>query len=435
MGKESVDQCRKTSANCRNAYFAYLEGDGVQKSEKRAMEMLEIGCSINSTPVEPESCIQRADLIWSDTDRSQQDQAVNFALYGCLTHFKPTIDELKSVGSYQVGCNNLLAFVQNRLRGKPAPWPGGFQFWASADGLKDWCDMGFDIACLHAGVLSFWRNEANTLGDKPTAAAEFNHKACDADISLGCRYYRLALSQMDGVEDHALKIIQAKECRLNKGGNGCDQFSLDLQSASFAQLAAELSFTGVDPTLPAGEQMLVAEHMLRRGQTSGAVNALKRLAYEQYAPAFYRLGLLHYRGEAGMPQNNTQAANYFDRSEFPDAHYLAAYLYQQMGDTDRQIEQLEKAYFAGHPEATDWYNARTKMRQAESEERSRQTIAQARANEAAEAQMTQSAISRAMSNYGISDGNDKRVCALIIQGGRMTQECMSEDTYDKYFKP
>ena len=435
MGKASVDQCRKTNANCLNAYYAYLGGDGVRKSEKRAMEMLEIGCTINSDLVEPEACIKRADLTWSASDRSKQDEAVNLALFGCLTHFKPTIEELNSTESYRIGCNNMLAFIQNRLKGKPAPWPGGFQFWASADGVKDWCEMGYDIACMHAGVLAYWKNEVNTLGDKPVFAASLNHKACNADIYLGCWYYRASLAQMEDVEQAALEMIRAKECRLNNGGNGCDQFGPDLQSASSAQIAAKLGFSGVDPTLPAEEQMLVAEHMLIKGQTSDAVNAFKRLAYEQYAPAFYRLGLLHYRGEAGMPQNNTQAADFFDRSKFPDAHYLAAYLYQQMGDTEQQISQLEKAYFAGHPEATEWSNARTRMRQAESAERSRQTIAQARANEAAEAQMTQNAISRAMNNYGISDGNDKRVCALIIQGGRMTQECMSEETYDKYFKP
>ena len=113
---------------------------------------------------------------------------------------------------------------------------------------------------------------------------------------------------------------------------------------------------------------------------------------------------------------------------------MAALLSAQDGNNARFERFMTDAYFAGNEEAKTWWIAKQKSDQAASAAAGRARAAQYAADRASQYQADRLSMERALNNYGQNESS-KRVCAMIYQGGRTTRECMSEDHFDRYFRP
>lgn len=89
----------------------------------------------------------------------------------------------------------------------------------------------------------------------------------------------------------------------------------------------------------------------------------------------------------------------------------------------------------GVAEAQVWLAQQNADREAWLAQRQQDLTLLNQQNQAAEAEMDRQTVQRAWAGYHQRQAEEQgeRVCAMINQGGRATQECMSREHFDEYY--
>lgn len=222
---------------------------------------------------------------------------------------------------------------------------------------------------------------------------------------------------------------------VRRGGRG---------SAGAAELAARDDAARAFPsTLPKEQRFILASGALKRGDTKLALTALQVLAEEGMADAAFSLGQLYYHGE-GVPKDLPRAVRYFERAAdggHPYAKFVMAHFYHNGMVVKHNpiwaIALMRSAAESGIQEADPIWRAWQNDRDAYFDEQQRQMREIARANEesarAAEAANMRRIWGLYAQRQAQQDGG--RVCGMVYRSGQANWECMSRDTYDRYYNP
>jgi hypothetical protein len=178
----------------------------------------------------------------------------------------------------------------------------------------------------------------------------------------------------------------------------------------------------------------MADMAIARGYAPQAAQTLQRLSAQSSAEAAVRLGSLYLTGAQNFAADRSQALQWFAKSKHPEGLYIAAMMAAEDGNSAAYERYMNDAYWAGNEEAKSWWLAKQRSQQEASAAAGRARAAQHAADRASQYQADRINMERAMNGYG-QNAKEKRVCAMIYQGGRMTRECMSEDHFDRYFRP
>jgi len=291
------------------------------------------------------------------------------------------------------------------------------------------CEKGLALACYADAVIwekSYgWKNRrGKDLLDVP---GMYYQRGCDAGHGESCFEFARGVkaNKVPGMSDSDAGGLIARACT-NGYQSACE--------SAEGKVAVTADYRGISPALPVNQQMLMADLAIQKGYASQAAQTLQRLSAQSHGEAGVRLGSLFLSGAQNFPADRTQALAWYAASKHPEGLYMAALLSAQDGDNARFERFMTDAYFAGNKEAKTWWLAKQKSDQAASAASGRARAAQYAADRASQYQADRLSMERAMNNYGQNESS-KRVCAMIYQGGRTTRECMSEDHFDRYFRP
>ena len=215
------------------------------------------------------------------------------------------------------------------------------------------------------------------------------------------------------------------------------------RSAERAETTAETSAPFIDPTLPENEQFMIAKLALDEGEYAeqmGGIATIRWLAQMEVAPAqfeasnwfFFGLPDPANPGTMIVAQNRDKASELLNgaaESGIAEAAFWFAVLREKDADfgahvyPDRYGRANARAHYLGSPNILVYEERQREIRRLQQQRVDAARAAQHRERILAEQRAQQDLFARALENaFGASSD---QVCANVIQGGRMTRECVS----------
>lgn len=250
-----------------------------------------------------------------------------------------------------------------------------------------------------------------------------------------------------------------RQLKTNLGNGAAYQYATGLCRQGSAPACAEArtfpaeakdpkhwSWQSIDPTLPMAQRYMLAARHLQDGDRDDAVRMLRALVAEGDPNATYLMGVLLINGlddhvtrdEASGVRLLTKAA---DASHPRAAYNLALYRTRHRLADKSEFDLMRIAIRAGVPGAQEWWEAQNEaIRQnnaAIMAQRQQSFDQMNQMNRRAQGQMDRQTIERAWTQMfdHTKDAQGERVCALIYEGQRTYQDCMSKEAFDKHYTP
>lgn len=410
--KKTCKPKKSQSSSCGVLAFAHASGAGVEQNSKKAAKYAKKGCPLEKK----KKSKQRPDLI------SCSYQFEKAKASGDIATAKKFVDRAYIIKS-DAGKTELINWMLIEQKGRLgyAVQSGNFR--------KD-CDKGLGIAC-YADAATWeksygWKHRRGPqkLLDVP---GMYFQRGCDAGHGQSCAEFARGVKagKVPSMSSSDAGSLIARACN-NGYQSACN--------SPEGRAAANANYRGISPSLLVNQQLVMADMAIDRGYAPQAVRTLERLSAQAHPEARVRLGSLYLSGAKNFPANRSMALKWYGASAHPDGLYFAALMSAQNGDNAGYSKYMNDAYWAGNKEAKTWWLAKQRSQQAASEAAGRARAAQYAEDKASQYQADRLSMERALNGYG-QNAKEKRVCAMIYQGGRMTRECMSEDHFDRYFRP
>lgn len=215
------------------------------------------------------------------------------------------------------------------------------------------------------------------------------------------------------------------------------------RSAERAETTAETSAPFIDPTLPENEQFMIAKLALDEGEYAeqmGGIATIRWLAQMEVAPAqfeasnwfFFGLPDPANPGTMIVAQSRDKAAELLNgaaESGIAEAAFWFAVLRENDGNFGIHVypsgfaRANARAHYLGSPNILVYETRQREIARLQQQRVDAARAAQHRERIMAEQRAQQDLFARALENaFGASSD---QVCANVIQGGRMTRECVS----------
>lgn len=380
---------------CHRAAIAFNKGVGGSADRRRAFAIAARGCELADLG----SCVEMA-AFYSEGDVVAEDLAKAIPLFeqGCDAEIA-------------VACANL-AILYSQGRGVAADLDRSYAY------ARKSCGLGLEN---HCEVKRRMEASGRLSMDMTKLSANRDTYLCEVGLSAACRNMGLRYEQGEG--GMAKDIAQARAyfergCKLRNG-----------PSCAWV-----------------GEGHLFGDFGYAKSARSAAPQLSRACEYGS-GYGCRVLAQLHDQG-SGVAKSKVMAAGYYRRAcDLEDAlgcTYLAT-VYSQQWEADKQWSDWDESvfYFGKGCEYGSELACRTEAQLKEIRADYDRDIAAIRARQQREAVQRKrdrlADIERlrasAMRGVGQAKQDEPEVCGMIYAGGRATYECMSQERYDKYYRP
>lgn len=284
-----------------------------------------------------------------------------------------------------------------------------------------------------------------SLKEHSGAYIRMGRLGCDLGDATSCAAY-IRLLKKEASEVRAYQYASAACAKgITPACTEASAFSASVRNSAGAPV--------IDPSLSGGQRYMLAARHLNEGDIDEGIWMLTQLAREENRDAQTLLGSLYLTGVEGHLAKDEATGLAMLREAQKELnpraiYHLVSWETRGRRATNDEFALMRIAVQHGVPGAKEWDEAQRQAIAANNDairaanaalmaERAQSLAAINRMNREAAGQMDRQTVARAWEQYfdRQQDADGERVCTLVKQGQRTYQDCMSKDTFDRYYTP